>query len=735
MQLIGGKSVDSLSGLRIDVVCPSDGKVFASIPASGEADVDRAVKAARHALEDGPWARMTAVERGRCLTRLGQLVEREAEALAALELRDTGKPFRQGRADVAATLRYFEFYGGAGDKVHGATIPFLDGYTALTLREPHGVVAGIIPWNYPLQILSRVAGAALAMGNTLVVKPAEDASLTAIRVAELALEAGVPAGVFNVVTGYWPRGRCGPVGPSRRRLRHLHRLAADRHRDRRRRRRATIAASPWSSAANRRSWSSPMPISTAALPVLVNAIIQNGGQTCSAGSRVLIERSIYERWRPRSPRASPARRRPARRRSRSRRADQHAGRRTRVAGMVAAAEEAGVPVLARGKVKAEAPAGGYYLAPVLFGAGRPDAAARPEEVFGPVLALFPFDDEERGVRARQRHRIRPGRRHLDQRRRAASTASPSGRAPARSIVNAYGAGGGIELPFGGFGAPAMAARRASRRFTTCRPPRRSSSTTAESSENDHEAGFKDKVAIVTGGASGFGEAMARRFAEEGAKVVVADLNAKGAERVAADIGSAAISRCTTDVTQRAEFDEMVGAAKSAFGRVDIMVNNAGYTHRNGDMLDVTEETFDLIAAVNMKAIYHAALAVVPVMERQGGGVIINTASTAGLRPRPGLTWYNASKGWAITATKSMAVELAPKKIRVNCLCPVAGETPMLEMFLGEDTPERRALFRASVPLGRLSTPLDIANAALYLASDEAEFITGVALEVDGGRCI
>jgi 3-oxoacyl-[acyl-carrier protein] reductase len=166
-----------------------------------------------------------------------------------------------------------------------------------------------------------------------------------------------------------------------------------------------------------------------------------------------------------------------------------------------------------------------------------------------------------------------------------------------------------------------------------------------------------------------------------------------------------------------------------------MVNNAGYTHPNGDMLGVDEETFDRIADVNMKAIYLSALAVVPVMEKQGGGAIITTASTAGLRPRPGLTWYNASKGWAITATKSMAVELAPKNIRVNCLCPVAGETGMLAQFMGEDTPEKRALFRASIPLGRLSTPLDIANAALWLASDEAEFITGVALEVDGGRCI
>lgn len=246
--------------------------------------------------------------------------------------------------------------------------------------------------------------------------------------------------------------------------------------------------------------------------------------------------------------------------------------------------------------------------------------------------------------------------------------------------------------------------------------------------------LKDKVAIVTGAASGFGEGMAKRFAEEGAKVVVADLNAKGAERVAGEIGKAAVA-VATDVSQKGEVEQMVGTAMKAFGRVDVMVNNAGYTHRNGDMLKVEEDTFDLITAVNMKAIYHAALAVVPIMEKQGGGSIITTASTAGLRPRPGLTWYNASKGWAITATKSMAVELAPKNIRVNCLCPVAGETGMLAQFMGEDTPEKRALFRASIPLGRLSTPLDIANAALWLASDEAAFITGVALEVDGGRCI
>jgi 3-oxoacyl-[acyl-carrier protein] reductase len=246
--------------------------------------------------------------------------------------------------------------------------------------------------------------------------------------------------------------------------------------------------------------------------------------------------------------------------------------------------------------------------------------------------------------------------------------------------------------------------------------------------------LKGKVAIVTGAASGFGEGMAKRFAEEGAKVIVADLNGDGAARVAKEIGSAAVA-LAADVSRRADTDAMVRAATEEFGRLDILVNNAGYTHRNGDLLKVDEATFDRIYNVNMKAIYLAALAAVPVMEKQGGGSIITTASTAGLRPRPGLVWYNASKGWAINATKSMAIELAPKKIRVNCLCPVAGETGMLADFMGEDTPEKRALFRASIPLGRLSTPIDIANAALWLASDEAEFITGVALEVDGGRCI
>jgi 3-oxoacyl-[acyl-carrier protein] reductase len=249
-----------------------------------------------------------------------------------------------------------------------------------------------------------------------------------------------------------------------------------------------------------------------------------------------------------------------------------------------------------------------------------------------------------------------------------------------------------------------------------------------------------KVAIVTGGGSGFGEGIARRFAEEGAKIVVNDIDDAGGKRVAAEIekahgqGSAIYVR--GDVARNDDVKALVDACVARFSHLDIMVNNAGISHRNMPMLDVPEAMVDKILAVNVKSIYLAALHVVPLFRRQGkGGVIINTASTAGLRPRPGLTVYNASKGAAVTMTKSMAVEFAPDNIRVNALCPVAGETPLLGTFMGADTPENRARFKASIPLGRLSTPRDIANAALYLASDDAEFITGVALEVDGGRCI
>jgi len=213
------------------------------------------------------------------------------------------------------------------------------------------------------------------------------------------------------------------------------------------------------------------------------------------------------------------------------------------------------------------------------------------------------------------------------------------------------------------------------------------------------ARLKDKVAIVTGAAAGFGEGIAKRFAEEGAKVVVADLNVRGAERVAGEIGDAAVP-VQTDVSLKGEFEEMVAAAMQAFGRIDIMVNNAGFTHMRGDPASVDEETFDLITAVNMKAIYHSTLAVLPIMEKQGGGVIINTASMDGLRPRPGLAWFSASKGWTITATKAMAIDLAARNIRVNCICPVAGDTAMLPRLAAGTTEEARERLARSIPMGR-----------------------------------
>jgi len=246
--------------------------------------------------------------------------------------------------------------------------------------------------------------------------------------------------------------------------------------------------------------------------------------------------------------------------------------------------------------------------------------------------------------------------------------------------------------------------------------------------------LEGKTAIVTGAASGFGEGIAERFAAEGANVVVADINEEAGRGVAERLGDAA-RFVRADVSRDADVAAMVAAATEAFGGLDILVNNAGYTHVSAPMLEVSEEEFDRIFDVNVKAIFLGARHALPVFRARGGGVILNIASTAGVRPRPNLTCYNTSKGAAITMTRSMAVELAPDKVRVCALNPVAGETPLLAKFLGEDTPERRAAFKATVPLGRFSQPRDIANAALFLCSDEAEFLTGVCLEVDGGRCI
>ncbi|MGE0854466.1 MAG: glucose 1-dehydrogenase [Hyphomicrobiaceae bacterium] len=244
-----------------------------------------------------------------------------------------------------------------------------------------------------------------------------------------------------------------------------------------------------------------------------------------------------------------------------------------------------------------------------------------------------------------------------------------------------------------------------------------------------------KVAVVTGGASGFGRGIVEAYHREGARVVVADLDVDGALALVRGLEYNAVAT-HTDVTRKDDVEAMIGTAREVFGGVDILVNNAGFTHRNQSLMTVSEQDFDRIYAVNVKSIYLTTLAVVPVMEAAGGGVIINTASTAGVRPRPGLTWYNGSKGAVITLTKSMAAELAPRRIRVNAINPVIGETGLLEHFMGQpDTPENRAKFIAGIPLGRMSRPEDIANAAVFLAEDSSNFITGVAIEVDGGRCI
>lgn len=246
--------------------------------------------------------------------------------------------------------------------------------------------------------------------------------------------------------------------------------------------------------------------------------------------------------------------------------------------------------------------------------------------------------------------------------------------------------------------------------------------------------LKGKTALVTGAAQGFGFGIAETFAREGARVAVLDINGDKAKEAAKAIGRKAFA-VTCDVGKAKSVDKAVEKILAKVGRLDIVVNNAGTTHRNKPMTEVTEEEFDRVFAVNVKSIYLMARATIPHFREHGGGVILNIGSTAGLRPRPGLTWYNGSKGAANLISQSMAVELAPDKIRVNAIAPVAGETPLLATFMGEDTPERRAQFTASIPWGRFSTPQDIANAALFLCSDEADMVTGSVLAVDGGRCV
>ena len=244
--------------------------------------------------------------------------------------------------------------------------------------------------------------------------------------------------------------------------------------------------------------------------------------------------------------------------------------------------------------------------------------------------------------------------------------------------------------------------------------------------------LKNKIAIVTGGGSGFGAGIVKKFIQEGAKVVVADINFENAKKVAMDTGGFAVE---VDVSNSLSFKNLVDKTLEKFGKIEIMVNNAGITHLPNSMEDISEAEFDKIFAVNSKSVFFSAKYLVPKMTSIGGGNILNVASTAGISPRPNLSWYNATKGWMISATKAMAIELASKKIRVNALAPVAGETPLLKSFMGGDTPEKREKFLSTIPIGRFSTPNDMGNAACFLCSEEASMITGVVLQVDGGRCI
>ncbi|KIN71549.1 3-oxoacyl-(Acyl-carrier protein) reductase [Sulfitobacter guttiformis KCTC 32187] len=251
---------------------------------------------------------------------------------------------------------------------------------------------------------------------------------------------------------------------------------------------------------------------------------------------------------------------------------------------------------------------------------------------------------------------------------------------------------------------------------------------------DHAVRLKGKTAIVTGGASGFGAGIIRKFVAEGAQVMIADLNTAMAEDLRQEMGAHAIV-ATVDVADGASVAAMTAQAVDAWGHIDILVNNAGITHLPAPMETISDDEFDRVFAVNCKSVYLTARNIVPLMKARGQGNILNIASTAGVSPRPNLNWYNASKGWMNNATKGMAVELAPSGVRVNALNPVAGETPLLKSFMGEDTPQMRAKFISTIPLGRFSTPEDMGNAACYLCSDEASMITGVCMEVDGGRCI
>jgi aldehyde dehydrogenase (NAD+) len=448
MQLhyIGNASHRSASGRTIPVIDPSDGQPFDELQRGSAEDIDTAVRAARQCL-DAVWSKLSGAERGRLLMRLAAKVAEHGQELADLEQRDCGKPVKQARADALALVRYFEFYAGACDKLHGETLPYQDGYSVMTWREPHGVTGHVIPWNYPMQIFGRSVGGALAAGNVCVVKPSEDACLSLIRVAQLAAECGFPAGAINIVTGYGHE-----VGDALARhpgIDHISFTGSPR-----------IGTLIQQAAAERHcpvtlelGGKSPQIVFEdadieAALPTVINAIVQNAGQTCSAGSRLLVQESIYEPLLERlgeaftNLRVGPAA------------MDLDVGplirasQQQRVWDFLSDAQHANIPMVAQGQVVDEAPETGFYQAPTLLRDVPPGHRLAQEEVFGPVLAAMSFRDEDHAVALANGTEFglvagiwtRDGGRQFRMAKRVRS---------GQVFINNYGAGGGVELPFGG----------------------------------------------------------------------------------------------------------------------------------------------------------------------------------------------------------------------------------------------------------------------------------------------
>jgi aldehyde dehydrogenase (NAD+) len=443
---IGGRWHAGSNGETLPLLNPSDGSPLAKIARGDAADVDAAVQSAQAAL-DGEWGRLSAAERGRVLTKMSALVLTQVDELARLEALDVGKPLKQGRADAVALARYLEFYGGAADKVHGETIPFANGYTAFTLREPHGVTAHIVPWNYPMQIIGRSVGAALAMGNACVLKPAEEACLSALAFARIAHEAGLPAGALNVVPGLGEEA--GAALSSHAGVRHISFTGS-----------APVGALIQSAAAKNAvpvtlelGGKSPQIVFAdadldAALPFLVNAGIQNAGQTCSAASRILVQRPVFDMVvarmaeRYRSLRVGPA-------------LDDldvgpviSARQREIVEGYLALVKDSGLHVAAQASLEPGLPAGGFYVTPTLVADVAPGHRIAQEEIFGPVQAVIPFDGEAEAIAIANGTPYglvagvwtRDGGRQLRVARKLQC---------GQVFINNYGAGGGIELPFGG----------------------------------------------------------------------------------------------------------------------------------------------------------------------------------------------------------------------------------------------------------------------------------------------